>query len=123
MQLAHFGQWIKTGRFIKFDYGVDNRRHYGQDSPPVYNLANSKAPTYIYSAKGDFLTVVADIAKLRNELPLVMGSYLVPHEKFNHFDFVWSTGAPTLIPDEIVKILRKWETKAMLGQGFGRPRR
>uniref|UniRef100_A0A915DQH0 Uncharacterized protein n=1 Tax=Ditylenchus dipsaci TaxID=166011 RepID=A0A915DQH0_9BILA len=41
----------------KFDFGsrADNLKHYGQDTPPLYNLSLVNSPTYLYYSESDWL--------------------------------------------------------------------
>lgn len=52
------------------------------------------------------VTVAKDVKKLISILPNVINDYLVPHEKFNHIDFIWGKDVQHLVYDEIVKTLR-----------------
>jgi hypothetical protein len=46
-----------TGRFCKFDYGLDgNSRLYGDVKPPAYKLDNVKAPISLHYSDHDSLT-------------------------------------------------------------------
>lgn len=111
MELQHFAQLVNTGRFQKFDYGqAGNLIRYNRPTPPEYNLKNVKVPVAIYYGKTDALVVVEDVKKLIEELPNVVKDYLVPHEKFNHFDYIWGVDAPRLVFDDIVKTIKSKET-------------
>lgn len=113
----NYGQLINSGRFRKFDYGPsENLAHYGQEEPPDYNLKNAIVPIAVYYAKSDGLTVVKDVKKLIHELPNVINDYLVPHEKFNHNDFLWAMNASHLVYDEIVKTINKNDSKESQNQ-------
>lgn len=88
---------------------MGNQKHYKQNSPPDYNLKNVVAPISIYQGQTDRLTVAKDVQKLAEELPNVIKTYLVPHTKFNHSDFVCGKDAPRLVYDEIIKIMKSTE--------------
>ncbi len=53
------GQNIKSCDFRKYDYGrLNNKKLYGNEQPPQYNLTNIRAPVHIYYGYGDnFATV------------------------------------------------------------------
>ena len=39
-----------------YDYGAEgNKQHYGQDTPPQYNVGNMKTPVHLYSSTNDWL--------------------------------------------------------------------
>ncbi|KAH7730308.1 CBN-LIPL-6 protein [Aphelenchoides avenae] len=61
--VVHWAQMAVKKKIQKFDYGTpeENRQHYGQDTPPVYNLSNVNAPVYLYYSDADWLADVADI--------------------------------------------------------------
>lgn len=108
--LLHFGQLVNSGRFRNFDYGrIGNWMRYKSVSPPEYNLKNATIPVSVYYGQGDFLTVVKDIRKLIAELPNVVNDYLVPHEKFNHVDFVMGMDAQRLVYDKMVATIKSPE--------------
>lgn len=75
-------------------------------SPPDYNLKNANIPVAVYYAQDDWLADVKDTLRLINELPNVVHTYLVPHKKFNHIDFLWGIDAPALLYNEIARIMK-----------------
>lgn len=106
-QFVHYAQLMNSGYFRKFDYGqAENLKRYQQPTPPDYNLSNITAPVALYYAQADSISVVDDIVKLQKQLPNVIKNYLVPHEKFNHADFVLGISAPHLVYDEIMKTIK-----------------
>lgn len=78
---------------------------YKQLSPPDYNLNNIRAPIALYYAQADWLADPKDVDALSKLLPNVVHKYLVPHEKFNHIDFLYAIDVQKLVNDEIVKML------------------
>lgn len=106
-QFVHYAQLMNSGYFRKFDYGqAENLKRYQQPTPPDYNLSNITAAVALYYAQADSISVVDDIVKLQKQLPNVIKNYLVPHEKFNHADFVLGISAPHLVYDEIMKTIK-----------------
>lgn len=79
---------------------------YKRPTPPEYNVKNVKIPVAVYYGKTDSLAVVEDVKKLIKELPNVVKNYLVPHDKFNHLDYIWGVDAPRLVFDDIVKTIK-----------------
>lgn len=109
--LVHLGQEVKSGQFRQFDHGwFKNLLKYRRTSPPEYNLNNVKAPVAIYYSQNDWLSTVADVERLFPRLPNLIKSYLVPHEKFNHIDFLWGTDAHQLLYQEIMITMNSTET-------------
>lgn len=110
--LVHLGQGVKSGLFRKFDHGwFKNLFKYRRTSPPEYNLKNVKAPIAIYYAQNDWLATVQDVERLIPRLPNLKKTYFVPHEKFNHMDFLWGIQAPQLLYNEIIKTMNSTQTK------------
>lgn len=104
---VHLGQEVKSGLFRQYDHGwFKNLWKYRRTSPPEYNLKNVKAPIALYYSKNDWLATYEDVERLIPRLPNVKKSYLVPHEKFNHLDFLWGTQAPQLLYKEIIKNMK-----------------
>jgi len=90
--MAHFGQAVNSGKFQMYDYGsTKNRQHYGQPTPPQYDLSQIEVPTYIFYSDDDWLAPKSDvegfIPKLRN---VVKKTFL---RQFNHLDFIWGMRA------------------------------
>lgn len=105
-QFVHYSQLMNSGRFQQFDHGeVENLKLYNQATPPDYNLSNVKAPVALYYAESDAVTVIYDVERLWKELPNVIKKYMVPHDRFNHADFVWGLDAPRIVYDELLKTM------------------
>lgn len=68
-------------------------------------MNNIKAPVALYYAQDDWLADLKDIAVLSKSLPNVVHNYLVPHEKFNHIDFLYAIDVQKLVNDEVVKMM------------------
>lgn len=106
-QYAHYGQNSVAGEFRKFDFGrLQNLIRYNSISPPIYDLKAVTAQVAVYYAKNDWLTVVKDVQRLVAELPNVVHDYLLPHDAFNHVDFISGVDAPRLVYDEITKTMK-----------------
>ena len=62
----------KADKFQEYDYGLEtNLERYGQDSPPVLDLAdfaNLKIPTAIFCGKNDELAVVKDCRIIKHKI-------------------------------------------------------
>nr|CAD2180543.1 unnamed protein product [Meloidogyne enterolobii] len=105
--IAHWAQMHHSGLMQKFNYGSRraNQKHYGQNTPPIYNLTNiADIPIYLYYSEADWLATKKDVEetilqqipqeniKLANELP-----------NFNHLDFIWGQDAAEEIYGKIIK--------------------
>lgn len=106
-EFIHYGQEVNSHRFRQFDYGfVGNLQRYHQMSPPDYDISNIRAPVAIYYAEADSLSTPKDVYTLLGQLPNVIESYLVPHKKFNHIDFMWGIDAPKLLFKHLIETMR-----------------
>lgn len=102
----HFGQEVRSGHFREFDFGyIENLRRYKHFSPPDYNLSNIRAPIALYFAYDDWLADLKDVEKLSNLLPNVINNYLIPHERFNHLDFLYGVDVQHLLNDKILNTM------------------
>lgn len=61
--IIHWAQMTRSGRVQRFDYGSrgENMRHYGQTTPPLYNLSRVNVPTYLYYSESDWLADAEDV--------------------------------------------------------------
>lgn len=106
-QMEHYGQEVRSGHFRQFDYGFfENMAHYRNRNPPSYNIKNIKSKIVLYYASDDWLTSPKDIERFAHELPNLIGSYLIPHKKFNHLDFVWGIDVRRLVYDNIINEMK-----------------
>ncbi|KAI6177906.1 Lipase [Aphelenchoides fujianensis] len=109
VNIVHWIQVHLAKKLQKYDYGstAANREHYGQDTPPVYNLSKITTPTYLYFSPADWLATSRDVEE--SIIGVVDKRYLKrikPMPEFNHFDFIWSLNAKEKIYDEIIKAIR-----------------
>ncbi|XP_055901807.1 lipase 3-like [Eupeodes corollae] len=113
-QLYHFMQEKNSGRFREFDYGLArNLAKYNSRKPPNYPLENIDVPIYLYYGKNDYLSAVVDVEKLIKELPKssLRRAYLVPHPRWNHFDFLWGLNTQEQVYDAIFEDLAEVNRK------------
>ncbi|XP_050735947.1 lipase 3-like [Eriocheir sinensis] len=86
----HYAQTVMSGNFQKYDYGlIGNMNHYGQSTPPLYNLSAVTAPVGLFWGQTDWLATPEDVARLAAELPNVELNYRIDKDQFNHLDFGW----------------------------------
>lgn len=106
--LFHFAQGVDSGNFAMFDHGIiQNRKRYGQDKPPLYNVSNIALPITLFHGKSDWLTGTEDIQYLENTLPNLVASHQVLNPTFSHLDFLWARDARNLVYDNILDILNR----------------
>ena len=50
LQVNHYAQQVVSNLFQAYDWGskAKNREHYGQPSPPIYDLKNLTVPTALF---------------------------------------------------------------------------
>ncbi|KAI3422394.1 hypothetical protein GPALN_012912 [Globodera pallida] len=119
--ILHWAQMRNSGKMQKFDFGSKeiNRQHYGQETPPVYNLSRIAVPTYLYYSEADWLADARDIEEtiLRSVPPqFIKKAQKLPD--FNHFDFVWGMLAPDKIYRQITETAKRHE-KSIGRRHFG----
>lgn len=102
----HWDQF--TGPLMKFDFGSDelNMDHYGQTTPPVYDLSKLAVDVALFYGSDD-----PTARSLING-----GLHLLPARRvvfqrnvtgYGHADFVWGADAPTNVYPDVVTQLRK----------------
>ncbi|XP_032510738.2 lipase 3-like [Danaus plexippus] len=108
-QMIHFGQLYKSNKFANFDHGwLRNKYIYGTFKPPEYNLSAIRTPVFLHYGDNDWLSAPDDVDKLFHQVSSVVGKYRVPHDKFNHLDFIFAIDARTLVYDRIIKIMSRF---------------
>merc|ERR1719270_3078026 len=85
--LIQFGQEINSKKFCAFDYGNDNVEHYGQDTPPEYDLTK-------------------DVIRMVSKLPNIVSNYQVPYDGWAHPDFTYGIDANTYVYEEVMKDMK-----------------
>ena len=53
--MAHWKQIFDTGKFEAFNYGSskENMIHYGQSTPPLYDLSQIRVPVRLFGGTSD----------------------------------------------------------------------
>nr|ACU57197.1 triacylglycerol lipase [Penaeus vannamei] len=94
----HYAQLVMSGVFDKYDYGlIGNLNHYGQNTPPLFNLSRVAAPVGLFWGSTDWLADPTDVARLAEGLPNLALNHKVDKEEFNHLDFGWGIHADELV--------------------------
>lgn len=104
--ILHYAQMILSGQFRQYDYGIlDNRRKYGTDEPPNYDLSKVDVPVKLLYAENDWLASVEDVKTLYKSLQCEKKMDKVPWKSFNHLDFILATDVKKLVNDRILEDL------------------
>lgn len=108
-QIMHYGQMIRHEKFCLFDYDNRriNRRIYGSDEPPPYDLKKITAPVNLYYSKGDDLATFENAIELASQLQNVRSAHLVSIDNFSHGDFIFSHLAKQHVYKNMISSINK----------------
>ena len=108
--LVHYAQCINAKKFQYYDYGskAANNEHYGQATPPEYQLEKITIPIASYWSLNDWLAHPIDVLKFHNEIPNLFDNYEVPFPEWNHLDFLWGIDAHDLVYSRVMENLEKF---------------
>lgn len=95
---------IRHGKFRLFDYDnkLINRRIYGSDEPPLYDLQKITSPVNLYYSKGDDTVPIENAIELQHQLPNLKSAYLVPIDDFSHVDFIFRNIAKDVVYKKMI---------------------
>jgi hypothetical protein len=70
MNMAHWKQLFDSKKFQAYDYGspAANQQHYGQSTPPPFNLSQIRVPLRLFGGNSDLLADVTDVNYLWQSL-------------------------------------------------------
>ncbi|KXJ24655.1 gastric triacylglycerol lipase [Exaiptasia diaphana] len=109
--MVHFAQLHKSKKFQMYDYGSvqKNKLHYGQGSPPEYNVSAVDVPSALYWGGKDVLADPRDVKSLMTKLPnQLYNKYLPP---WNHLDFIWALDSGNLVYRDVIMHIKSQEKK------------
>uniref|UniRef100_A0A7S3CY44 Lipase n=1 Tax=Palpitomonas bilix TaxID=652834 RepID=A0A7S3CY44_9EUKA len=107
--MVHWCQEVRSAKFCKYDYGKDgNQQHYGQDTPPNYDLSSFSVPTALFTGGKDDLADPSDVEELISMLPDSSVVYTHNEAGYDHLDFVWGLDANTKIYAPILTLLQQY---------------
>jgi len=110
--MQHWSQLVINGQFQMFDYGsaAKNQQHYGQPTPPLYQLGNlHHPPIALFTGTNDDLADPADVLKLLSDLPDDNKPVIIHNEaSYEHLDFTWGIDASVKIYPQVVKLAQKY---------------
>ena len=92
--LQHWTQMstLPSYRMQKYDYGTNgNIQHYGQPTPPIYNLSNVNVPHAMFFGADDKLADLVDGAWLMSQLNCIV--YSETNLPAGHLTFMWGKDA------------------------------
>jgi len=118
--IAHWGQIVRVDRFGMYDYGTSgNLQHYGQATPPDYDLSKIKTPVATFSGGADVLADPTDVEQLEailSENEILVLSH--KEETYDHADFIVGLDAHERIYPIVIQLLEKYnhpfETQAVM---------
>lgn len=102
----HWDQF--KGPLMKFDFGSveANTEHYGQPTPPVYDLSKLAVDLALFYGSDD-----PTAQSLINGGPNLLPAHRIVFQRnvtgYGHADFVWGVDAPSTVFPDIVTLLRK----------------
>ena len=103
MQIRHFVQIIKSGKFRRYDHKLKNQQFYNSLEPPNYDLRIIHAPIYLYHGAQDILISRVDSDVLRTMIPSVQDYKVL--ENWRHYDFIYSKHARGIVYNDIMKTI------------------
>ncbi|XP_050441317.1 lipase 3-like [Adelges cooleyi] len=112
-QLTHFAQLINRNQwFGQYNFNKEkNMEKYGQLEPPAYNLSKVTVPVALYYANNDWMAAPEDVQVLGDKLPNLVEKREMPYREFNHLDFLWATDVKTIVYDDLIRFLNRYDRK------------
>ncbi|KAG5545656.1 hypothetical protein RHGRI_017964 [Rhododendron griersonianum] len=106
--MLHLAQMVRQGTIAMYDYGSedDNNEHYGQPTPPVYNMSSipNDLPLFLAHGGQDYLSDPVDVQSLMGALSDHDADKLVVlyPEEYAHLDFTLAGNANQVVYDPIM---------------------
>ncbi|XAR55314.1 Triacylglycerol lipase, partial [Bertholletia excelsa] len=106
--MIHLAQMIRKGTIMMYDYGsIDqNKKHYGQPTPPAYNMGSipNNVPLFLGYGGQDMLADVKDVHTLLDALKSHDADKLVLlyQQDYAHADFVFGINAKQVVYDHLM---------------------
>jgi len=114
--MAHWGQFVRVNKFDMFDYGKDgNIAHYGQSTPPLYNVNNipKTLPIALFSGGNDYLADPIDVNHLIQDL-ITYNPYQYGISDYAHLDFIMAYDAYKLLYPTVLLVLNNYSQPVLL---------
>ena len=103
---------LRHGNIATYDYGdqSENKAHYGQSTPPLYDLTRipKDIPLFLGYGQNDTLSDVKDVHLLLDDLKNHQKDKLVVQYRdgYGHFDFVMAVNAKSIVYDPLMAFFR-----------------
>lgn len=112
-QGMHYVQFMRSKGFHQYDYDSRwmNKRIYGRDTPPPYNLTKITVPINLYYSKDDTMVAAENIIELKSHLKSVKSSYIIPIDDFSHVDFIYSRYLRKALNEQLIRNINKANRK------------
>ncbi|KAK1297573.1 Triacylglycerol lipase 2 [Acorus calamus] len=110
--MIHLAQMIRDGTIAMYDYGDDdnNQRHYGQPTPPAYDMSSipDDLPMFFGYGGSDALSVPEDVELLLGNLKSHQAEKLVVQyrDDYAHADFVMAVNALEVVYDPLMAFFK-----------------
>ncbi|XP_065909438.1 gastric triacylglycerol lipase-like [Dysidea avara] len=107
--VVHYAQEVRSGKFSMYDYGSAsaNKAHYGQATPPNYDVTKMTVATATFNGGNDWLADPTDVSELLPKL-----SHHVYHHNidyYEHLDFIWGLNANVKLYPRVIDELNKYK--------------
>ncbi|KAG2710596.1 hypothetical protein I3760_04G034500 [Carya illinoinensis] len=111
--MIHFAQTFRDGTLAKYDYAwpLYNEMHYGQVTPPIYNLSNipHDLPLFLSYGGQDALSDVQDVKLLLGNLKVHDVDKLSVQfiKEYAHLDFIMGLNAKDKVYNQVVTFFKR----------------
>ncbi|XP_077529164.1 lysosomal acid lipase/cholesteryl ester hydrolase-like [Haemaphysalis longicornis] len=112
--LRHYNQMYRSRNFQMYDHGrIENRRRYGQSTPPPYPVERVTAPVAVFSSEGDTVAHPRDVELLVASLgDSVVFRSVVPEKTLRHFDFANGYRTKEFLHNVAIDLIRQYATQS-----------
>ncbi|XP_015580726.2 triacylglycerol lipase 2 isoform X1 [Ricinus communis] len=110
--MIHISQMIRKGTISMYDYNDEdeNKKHYGQPTPPVYSMTNipNDVPLFLSYGGADALSDVKDVQLLIDSLKDHDGDKLVIQyrDDYAHADYVMAENAKQEVYEPLIAFFK-----------------
>ncbi|RWR71824.1 Alpha/beta hydrolase fold-1 [Cinnamomum micranthum f. kanehirae] len=110
--MIHMAQMIREGTIAMYDYGDsgENMKHYGQPTPPIYNLSGipNDFPLFLSYGGKDALSDVNDVQLLLDDLKSHESDKITVQyrDDYAHADFVMGVNAKQVVYDPMIAFFK-----------------
>ena len=104
---VHWAQLVNNQDLKMYDYKEEeeNRKHYGQDTPPVYDITGLDVPTTLVMGGEDWLADPQDEIWLLGKIGNAVTKTIII-DYYNHVDFIWGLDAPQKVYHPIIEYMK-----------------